>query len=116
MFLTLLAIMNGSVREITYQNGPAVFVSIFGCIIGLLVVALGVFVLVKIKIKQVSNIKFKGFVAKNVTQGVVLAIVGAIIVVFSVSHYPTKQKDLKIEGKEIVIEKNKSGEIMHMAK
>ena len=100
------AIIDGTVKEVTYQDTSMLILCSVGTVIGTVLILLGVMFLVFKKNEQVSDIGFKGFKAKNVTQGVVLAIVGAIVAVVSISFFPTKKTETEITGSSIIIEKN----------
>jgi glycerol uptake facilitator-like aquaporin len=114
---------NGELTETEYSTSISeatgivrIIVAIFGGIIGVL----GIYVTLKnvigksdisLSISETKSAKFT-----NLTQGVVITIIGAAILIGAVYLLPDKKKERHIKGKEIIFEKTSDGETMKFKK
>ncbi len=104
---------NGSVRETEYSTSLSeatglvrIIVAVFGGLIGLL----GIFLAFKGATSKadvsVSVSEHGKIVFKQVSQGVVITIIGAVILIAAVYLLPEKRSEREIIGKDIKIERN----------
>jgi amino acid transporter len=99
---------NGVMVQTEYQNWSAVVVSCGVSVIGAIITALGVFLALRTRLRGKSEVSVPGIVsAKNISQGVVVAILGSMIVIYAVRSFPVKKTEVKVQGQELIIDNNK---------
>ncbi|MFC1885112.1 hypothetical protein ACFL2O_10110 [Thermodesulfobacteriota bacterium] len=111
---------NGEVTETEYSTSLSeatgivrIIVAVFGGIIGVL----GIIVAFKgvggTADVSMSVSEHKKFAMKRVSQGVVITLIGAAILIGALYLLPEKKSERKIKGKEITIEREAGKEKMH---
>ena len=107
-----LAVANGSVRETEYSTSLTeatgivrIIVAVFGGLIGIL----GIFVAIRgvAGMADVSGSvsKYAKFSMKRVSQGVVIILIGAAVLISALYFLPEKKTERQLMGKEITIER-----------
>ncbi|HEC31387.1 MAG TPA: hypothetical protein ENI41_02735 [Deltaproteobacteria bacterium] len=114
---------NGEVSETHYSTSLSeatgivrIVVAVFGGLIGIL----GIFVAYKgigeSADVSVSIADHKNLSMKRVSQGVVITLIGAVILIGALYLLPEKKTERKITGKEVTIERTPEGETVRTLK
>jgi len=114
-----MAFANGHVTETEYSTSISeatgivrIIVAVFGGVIGLLGILIAVKGVAGKADVSVSVSEYKKLSMRHVSQGVIITLIGAAVLIGAVYLLPEKRKELQIKGKEITIERQKDGEKM----
>jgi len=121
VYLSDLAVANGSVREIEFSTSLTeatgivrIVVAVFGGLISIL----GIFVAIK-GVAGTADVsgsvsKYGKISMKRVSQGVVITLIGAAVLIGALYFLPEKKTERELTGKEITIEREsgKSREVL----
>jgi len=119
--LAELASANGSVRETQYSTSLTeatgivrVVVAVFGGLIGILGIVVAIKGVAGTADVSGSVAKYGKISMKRVSQGVVITLIGAAILISALYFLPEKKTERELQGKEITIEREpgKTREIM----
>ena len=117
-----LAYGNGTVRETEYSTSLSeatgivrIIVAVFGGLIGLLGIVVALKGAAGKADLSVSVSEHRSFSMKRVSQGVVITLIGAAVLVGALYFLPDKKTERELTGKEITIERE-SGKIKEVMK
>ena len=117
-----LAYGNGTVRETEYSTSLSeatgivrIIVAFFGGVIGLLGIVVALKGAAGKADLSVSVSEHRSFSMKRVSQGVVITLIGAAVLVGALYFLPDKKTERELTGKEITIERE-SGKIKEVMK
>lgn len=117
-----LAYGNGTVRETEYSTSLSeatgivrIIVAFFGGLIGLLGIVVALKGAAGKADLSVSVSEHRSFSMKRVSQGVVITLIGAAVLVGALYFLPDKKTERELTGKEITIERE-SGKIKEVMK